>query len=74
MRQIFVDFVGDDGILVIDEFEAGTNDRVNVSLDASCCIRQATVGMLDVAGNSNRTTFDQGPFRSTSIYIDEQDL
>ena len=58
-----MDYVGDDANTVIGDFEAGSNDKINVEFNASCCIRQATLGLLDVVGNTNRTTFDQGPLK-----------
>ncbi len=67
LRQVFVDFTGEDAEVNIGNFDAGTNDMVTVTFKASCCIRKATLGLLDVAGNSNRNVFDQGPL--TGILI-----
>ena len=63
MRQIFVDYVGNDANVAIGNFMAGSTDKINIQFEGSCCIRQVTLGLRDVVGNANVTLFDQGPLR-----------
>ncbi len=60
LSQVLVDYVGD-ATVIIDPFDLGTNETVNVRFEASCCVRKATLKVLDVAGNGNQESLDQGP-------------
>lgn len=62
MRFVGVDFEGD-GNLEIEDFVIGTNESLEVSFDASCCVRKAALSLIDVAGNPNRKDFDKGPLK-----------
>ncbi len=60
-----IDFVGpvDQAQVSIDQFEVGTTSSVIASFNATCCIREATLKLLDVAGNANPKRFYLGPLR-----------
>ncbi len=63
MRLVKVDVQADEDQyeVVIDDFNAGTNETINVRFEASCCVRKALLRLMDVAGNGNQVSFDQGP-------------
>ena len=63
LKKVNVDYSGDEGIVEIPEFDDGTTEKLNVSLDFSCCVRSASFSLIDVAGNGNFKEFDKGPLR-----------
>ncbi len=70
LRRAVVDFVGaspDDVDLVIDPFTPGSTETVAVSFNASCCVREATLKLLDFVGNASPKEFDLGPLYGTCL-------
>ena len=54
---------GDDYQSSIGDFVPGSMENISVSFEASCCIRRASMSIIDVVGNSAVKQFNQGPLR-----------
>ena len=66
LGKVNLEFSGDDDSdynFTIDEFVAGSNDNVSVVFEASCCVRAASLSIIDMIGNAAVKQFDQGPLR-----------
>ena len=68
LKKVNVDYSGDEGIVEIPEFDDGTTEKLNVSLDFSCCVRSASFSLIDVAGNGNFKEFNKGPLKGEKEY------
>ena len=69
LKKVNVDYSGDGGIVDISEFDEGTTEKLNVSLDFSCCVRSASFSLIDVAGNGNFKEFFKGPLRGEKLTL-----
>ena len=63
MKKVNVDYSGEEGVIEIPAFDEGTTDNLTISFDFSCCVRSASLSLIDVAGNGNIKEFNKGPLK-----------
>ena len=63
LGKVNLEFTGDDTDYTIGEFVGGSNENVSVVFDASCCVRRASLSIIDMVGNAAVKQFYQGPLR-----------
>lgn len=63
LGKVNLEFTGDDSDYTIGDFVGGSNENVSVVFEASCCVRRASLSIIDMVGNAAVKQFYQGPLR-----------